>query len=159
MITLRVPGLLFGGQWYPPVRVYGGDVPSLTEILLSNSQSIFPGYYTSRFELTLSREGSEAAVAVDLVLIAEDYRDWYLLLVAPSRSANLEYLHATLDTASLNEFGTREASEIKRQIEEVDEAKVRLMIENGAKIFHRHRRSTPWLEFRIREPRCRSHDS
>ena len=104
----RVAELLLNGNRIPSVRNYGQTIPSLPEMLLSQAGEIFPGYYVSRFELALYRDLEETAV-VDLALVSQDYSAWHLLFVAPTRTADLEYLRAklriALDSPLFSRFG------------------------------------------------------
>ena len=59
MTTLTVPSLLLEGSWIPPIRMYGGETKSLADIVYSERDSIFPGYYTAKFELLVAQEWEE----------------------------------------------------------------------------------------------------
>ena len=127
MTTLTVPGLLLEGAWIPPVRVYGGVTESLVDIVYSKRKCIFPGYFTSKFELLLAQD-LEDPFNVDLVLISRNYDAWYLVLVEPSRDADVESLIANLRTMNLQHFSSREARYLETQVEGLDEDRIAYLV-------------------------------
>ena len=133
MTTLTVPGLLLDGAWIPPIRVYGGATKSLVDIVCSEVDSIFPGFLASRFDLSFAQE-LEDPLNVDLVLISKDYDAWYLVLVQPSRDADLDSLTANLRTMSMHQFGGREARYLETQVEGVDIDRVSALVNEQPKL-------------------------
>ena len=127
MTTLTVPGLLLEGVWVPPVRIYGGGTKSLVDIVYSERDNIFPGYYTSKFELSFA-QSLEDPLNVDLVLISGNYDAWHLLLVEPSRDADVDSLIANLQTMMSHRFSGREARYLKTEIEGIDEDRIAPLI-------------------------------
>ena len=131
MTAFQTPGLLWNGRWIPPVRSYGGGIPSLTEMLLANGGAIFPGHFVTPFDLILSRHPQAEQVVVDLALVSKDYSAWHLLFVAPRRTTERDRLRENLETAFLSPFGNREAIELKRHIGCVDEDKIHALVTDG----------------------------
>ena len=127
MTTLTVPGLLLEGAWIAPVRIYGGETKSLVDIVYSERDNIFPGYFTSKFELLLA-QNIEDPLNVDLVLISRNYDAWYLLLVEPSRDADVDSLIANLRTMTLQHFSGREARYLETQLQGLDEDRIEYLI-------------------------------
>lgn len=125
MTSLYIPGLLLNGEWIPPIRSYGGTVPSLADIIISESSSLFPSHYVSRFDLALGQHFGDAAY-VDIALVEKDFEAWYLLFVEPTINADLDSLAARIETVNSHPFGIREARELATQIDELalDEARV-----------------------------------
>ena len=123
MTTLTVPGLLLDGAWIPPIRVYGGTTKSLIDIVCSERDNIFPGYYVSKFDLSFA-QALEDPLNVDLVLISSSYDAWYLALVQPSRDADVDSLAANLRTMSLHRFGRREARYLETEMEYLDKDRI-----------------------------------
>ena len=130
MTTPTVPGLLLEGAWIPPVRLYGGATKSLVDIVCSQRDNIFPGYYVSTFDLSFAQD-LEDPLNVDLVLISSNYKAWYLLLVEPSRDADVDSLVANLQTMELHGFGGREARYLQRQIKELDGDRLALLVNDS----------------------------
>ena len=133
MTTLGIPSLVLEGSWIPPIRIYGGVTKSLTEIVYSESATIFPGYYTALFDLLLS-DDLEEPFNVDLVLISSNYDVWYLLLVEPSKDADIDSLKANLETVALQRFSTREALYLEKQIAALDSGRLALLIEEQPRL-------------------------
>lgn len=127
MTTLCVPGLLLNGEWLPPMRSHNGRATSLADVILSASGHLFPNHFASEFELTLA-QNLEDPVSADLALVSKDLQAWYLLFIEPSRNADVESLIARLQIAKLHQFGVREAGELKRHIDGLDPAQLRLLV-------------------------------
>ena len=131
MTALQTPGLLWKGKWIPPVRSYGGDVPTLQQLLLRYGEVIFPGHFIAPFQLILSVDPQEDQAVADLALVSKDYIAWHLLFVAPYSTTDKQSLRANLETALLSPFGNREAAELKKQIDDLDEDKTRALVTDG----------------------------
>ena len=131
MASLRTPGLLWNDKWIPLARGYGDNVPTLQQLLLRYSDAIFPGHFVAPFELILSIDPQEEQAVADLTLVSKDYRSWHLLFVAPHLTMDREVLRANLVTAFLSPYGNREVTELKRQIEHLEEARAREMVADG----------------------------
>lgn len=133
MATLRIPGLLLRGDWVPPVRIYEGkSVLSLTDIILSERESIFPGYYASQFDLSLAQD-LEEPVNAQIALVSKDYDAWFLLFTESSRDADLASLVAKLEIAHLHPFGPREAGYLAGQTKELDFDRVHVLLREEPK--------------------------
>ena len=128
MTTVTVPSLLLEGSWISPIHMHGGETKSLVDIIYSERDNIFPGYYTARFELLLAQDW-ENPLNVNLVLISNKYNAWCLLLVEPSKDVDLESLEANLQTVSMQRFGSREALYLERQIAMIDGSRLALLME------------------------------
>ena len=132
--TLHVPGLLLCGNWVPPIRIYGGSsTSSLTDIILSERDKIFPGYYVSEFDLAfgsdLEEPDSEEPEKADAVLVSQDYHAWYLLFVEASRNADVGLLARRLKAANLHDFGAREILYLQTKIEELGLSQIRSLLQ------------------------------
>ena len=136
MTTARhVPGLLLCGNWIPPVRTYEeSGISSLTEIILSERDKIFPGYYVSEFDLTLGPDSEEPDLEepekADVALVAQDYQAWYLLFVEASRNADVDSLATRLKAANLHDFGGREALYLRTKHEGLDLDQTRSLLQH-----------------------------
>lgn len=131
MTALQTPGLLWNSKWIPPVRNYGGDVPTLQQLLLRYGEVIFPGHFIAPFELILSVDPQEDQAVADLALVSKDYIAWHILFVAPHSTTDQQSLRTNLETALLSPYGNREATELKRQINDLDEEKTRALVTDG----------------------------
>ena len=131
MMALQTPGLLWKGKWIPPVRSYGGDVPTLKQLLLRYAKEIFPGHFIAQFEMILSVDPQEDQAVADLALVSEGYNAWHLLFVAPHTATDQQSLRANVETALLSPYGNREATELKRQINDLDEERTRALVIDG----------------------------
>ena len=81
---------------------------------------------------TLVSTGEGGLVAnADLALVSRGYDCWYVLFVAPSRTADLEYLQNNVEAAVLSDFGHREAEVIKQHINDVDETRLSVVVAEG----------------------------
>ena len=127
MTTLTVPGLLLDGAWIPPIRIYGGTTKSLVDIVCSERDNIFPGYYVSKFDLSFAQD-LEDPLNVDLALISSSYDAWHLALVQPSRDADVDSLAANLKTMSLHRFGVREARYLEKEMEGLDKDRIASLV-------------------------------
>ena len=131
MTVPQVPGLLWNGKWIPPVRDYGGDTPTLEQLLLKYGDVIFPGHFIAPFDLILSMDPEEDQTVADLVLVSKEYVAWHLLFIAPHGVTDKDILRAQLETAVLSPYGNREARELKRQIKDLDEERMHALVIDG----------------------------
>ena len=99
----------------------------MVDIVYSERDSIFPGYYIAKFELSLAHD-FEDPLNVDLVLISSDYDTWYLMLIEPSRDADVDSLIANLQAMTLYHFGGREALYLETEIEGIDVDRVASLV-------------------------------
>ena len=130
-----MPGLLLSGVWVPPIRIYGGiGTSSLTDIILSERDKIFPGYYVSEFDLAFGSDSeepdSEEPEIADVVLVAQDYHAWYLLFVEASRNADVGLLVRRLRAANLHDFGAREVSYLRMKHEDLELGQLRTLLQH-----------------------------
>ena len=130
-MALQTPGLLWNGKWIPPVRSYGGDVPSLKQLLLRYAKEIFPGHFIGQFEMILSVDPQDDQAVADLALVSEDYDAWHILFIAPHTTTNQQSLRTNVEAALLSPYGNREATELKRQIDCLDEERTRTLVIDG----------------------------
>ena len=119
MATVLVPGLLLDGTWVPPLRVYGAGGVSLTNIIITQRDNIFPNHHTVAFDLTL-RQDLEDPVKVDLALVSKDFRSWCLVFVFPVKSVNPSDVRDVVEKAQHHIHGARESDELRRQISTID---------------------------------------
>ena len=128
-----VPGLLWQGNWIPPMRSYGGGNPSLTDIILQASGNIFPNHFVSSFDLALG-QGLDGAAPADIAIVSKDLQAWYLLFVEPSIDSDAESLVERLELAQNHVFGPREARELARQMKEIDSDQAFLVVQNNPRL-------------------------
>ena len=131
MTEQQTPGLVWKGEWIPPVRNYGAEAPTLEQLLLTYGHIIFPDHFIAPFDLILSIDPEEDQTVADLALVSKKYVAWHLLFVAPHSSTDTEILQARLETALLCPYGNRESRELKRQIGDLDEPRTRAMVTDG----------------------------
>ena len=125
-----VPGLLWQGNWIPPMRSYGGANPSLTDIILEAGSYIFPSHFVSQFDLVLG-QGIEGASAADIAIVSRDLLAWYLLFVEPSIESDEESLIERLELARAHVFAAREANELSTKMKEVNLEQAISVVQNA----------------------------
>ena len=128
MTTVYIPGLLLSGNWLPPVRIYAeSGASSFPEIVFSQSQMIFPGYYAAKIDTIF---GLDEPIMADIALLSQNYQAWYLLFAEASGNADLDALVKKIEKANMYEFGSREVFHLQKTFSGLDRDQIRLLLHN-----------------------------